>query len=484
VSIFSLRNITSGKVSISPPWIVIIVFFTLVSALLAIGSTSIVIPFYIFGAFAIGIFLYQRHPIFYINFVVWMWLVSAIIPRLIGSQMGTLMPAGNAATPLITIVTIVTLIKKFPKLYEEKDQDLVPLSMIFLSVAYGCLIGLFRIPYDSYFTAVGDYLESLSPILLAFHLYANWRYYPSLRDSLTKTYIWLTIILGGYGLFQFLVAPQWDIQYMYNSTGRYDSFLGIAEAFKIRVFGTMSNPFTFSLNLMPGLILLSVSTGKLKFLGMILGYPALLLSTYRTAWYSWFFSILTLFLTIKSQKQLVFLPGFFLIFLIAFVFSSLEPFSEIIFTRFSTLQDLQSDGSGLVRLEQFNTVWDTVLKTWDGYGIGSDPYMGLFVKNLDFLSGFDMGVPQIFLSLGLIASFIYFLGLFTILFKLFLNFPMASSDLFAAASRAIALGSVIRIFTSSILIGEFSFPIWLFVGICMSARRYYNEAYRLPSIRS
>jgi hypothetical protein len=488
VALFPFKRITTGKssgnFSISPPWLVVTVFFTVVAIFLAIGSISIVIPFYIFGVFAVGLFLYQRYPIFYINFVVWMWLVAGMIPRLIGSQMGMLMPAGNAATSFVTIVTIATLVKNFPRLYREKDQELLPLLMVFFSIGYGCLVGLFRIPYDSYFTAVGDFLESLSPVLLAFHLYINWRSYPALRKSLSTSYLLLTIVMGSYGIYQFIAAPYWDTQYMINSTGRFDSFLGLAEALKIRVFGTMSNPFTYSLNLMPGLILLTVLDGKLRFLGMALGYPAFLLTTYRTAWYSWLFTILTLFISIKAKKQIKFLPVFFLIGLIASVFSSMEPFSEIISTRLSSFQDLQNDGSGMVRMEQFNAVWDTVLKTWDGYGVGSEPYMGLFVKNLDFLSGFDMGVPQIFLSLGLIASAVYFLGLSIILYKLFVKFPMASTDLFAGAARAIALGSIIRIFTSSILIGEFAFPIWFFIGLCLAARRYHQETQRLAAIQT
>jgi hypothetical protein len=473
VSIFSSKNSFSSNFKISPPWFAVIAFLASIAALLMIGAKTILIPLFPLGSLAVGIFLYRRYPIFYVNFVVWMWLVSPLIPRLIGHGIATLVPGGNAAAPLVTFLTVITLIKNLPKLYKEKDENLLPFMMVFLSVVYGCIVGFIRLPFDSYFSAVGNALGTLTPILLALHLYANWRLYPSFHNSILKTYVWLAILMGGYGMFQFLVAPEWDTEFMVKSTGLFDSYYGRAESLGIRVFGTMPSPFTFAINLMPGLVILSIVKGKLKFLGMLLGYPAFLLTIYRTAWYSWLFSIVTLFLSVKVRKQNIFLPSFFLIFIISVIVSSLEPFSKIISTRFATFTDLQNDASSITRTEDFNKVWDTALKTWDGYGFGSDNFMGLFVKDLDYLSGLDMGVPQIFLSFGLIATLIYFTGLLLIFSNLYLDFPMGSSDLFAAASRAIALGSVIRIFTSSILYGEFSFPIWFFIGIAITARKYY-----------
>lgn len=465
----------SRKFFLNHSWTVVAIFFVMVGALLAVNATQVLIPFYILGSVIVGIFLYKSDPIFYLNFVVWMWLICPIIVRLITSKLGYLMPGGNAAAPLVTLITLATLIKNLPRLYREKDPNLIPFFLVLLSVSYGCLITFIRIPFTSVVSALGIALGSLAPIVLAFHIYINWRSYPSFRRSISKNYAWIAIFMGGYGLFQFIFAPQWDTQYMLLSSGEHSSYLGNAEPFGIRIFGTMANTFAYALNLMPALVLLSTLQEKQKLLGMVLGYPALLLTIYRTAWYSWLVAMLTLFISVKPQKQVLLLFSLVGIAIISIIFASMEPFSEIINTRFSSFADLQNDTSGLHRMEQFNTVWDTALKTWDGYGVGSDNYMGVFIKNLDFLSGLDMGVPQILLSLGLVGAFIYFTGLFLLLSKMFLKFPMAKSDFFAAATRAIVLGSVFRIFTSSVLYGDLSLPIWFFMGIGIAGQRYYEE---------
>jgi hypothetical protein len=436
---------------------------------LLIGAAKILIILFPVMSLSVGFFLYQRFPTIYISFTLWLWFLTTFVARLIGYKIGSVAPGGNATAPLVTWICFLAFIQNFPNLIKNRDGIGLAYILCFGSLFYSILL---RWSYviSSPISEIGIFLGTLAPIILSFNLYANWRDYPSYRSKIQKTFLWMVIVIGGYGIFQFLVAPAWDTISMVLNVGD-NTWIGKPEPLGIRVFSTMTSPFTFAINLMPGLILLNVSQSRWKFIAIILGYLSMLLTQYRTAWYSLTIAILILIFPQKSQTQIRLISSLMIIIMISLLLTNVEPFASVIRQRLDTFSNLAEDYSGTHRIEQFQNAFPFALTELIGKGIGNESIN--YDNTLVEYSGFDMGIIQVLLSLGWIGTIPYISGITLFISKMFWNFPR--NDLFAACSRAIVIASLIRIATSSIMTSEFAFPLWLFIGIGMSAHRYHSE---------
>jgi hypothetical protein len=97
-----------------------------------------------------------------------------------------------------------------------------------------CLVGLINNPPLAVARA---FLEWLTPILFGFHLFIHWRHYPSYRQNIQRIFLWGVLVMGVYGVLQYLVAPEWDRFWLINVKA-----FGSAEPLAIRVFSTVNSP--------------------------------------------------------------------------------------------------------------------------------------------------------------------------------------------------------------------------------------------------
>jgi hypothetical protein len=160
--------------------------------------------------------------------------------------------------------------------------------------------------------------------------------------------------------------------------------------------------------------------------------------------------------------------------------ASVEPFSSVIIERFNTfsnLQNLSEDGSGAGRLDQYKNATNILMTEFIGFGLGGESSLSSIVKfsgTNEALSGYDNGIYGLLSNLGWIGTIPFIIGMVLILYLLFWKFS-ANHDVFALSARAIVFASLIRIPTSSIIISEFAWPLWLFIGLSMAAQKYYTH---------
>lgn len=463
----------TGNQNNKQAWISIIIFAFITVALLIIGAAKILSLLYPLGAIVVGIFLYKRYPIIYISFTLWLLFVGHLVIRLIGYKLGGFGPFGGSLL-LVPFITSLALIKTLPSLY--KNGDGLPFIICLGSVFYGCLIKFVRQPLGDFNGELTAVLGYLSPILFGLYLYINWRNYPRYRDIIQKTFFWIVLVTSVYGIWQFLIAPAWDIHFARITWGE-NSWMGKTEPLGMRVNSTMSSPYSFALNLLPGLLLLNTSTSKFRWLAIAPGYIAFFLTTYRTAWYSLVVATLVLFVSLKAHKQFYLLFCLVIICLLSVFLVNIEPFSKVITDRIETFSNLSNDSSALARIESFNLATNILMTEFVGFGIAGESMldnMGVQSTNNEVLSGNDMGFYAILANFGWIGTIPYLVGILLILHKLFWKFS-ANFDMFALSARAIVFASVIRVMTSSILIYEFAFPLWFFIGLAMAAHKYHQN---------
>lgn len=439
-------------------WMAIIGFAGFSTLCAFAGLSEVLNLIFPIGAVAVGLLLYFRAPLLYIGFTWWLWFLSPLIRRYIDYRSIYTEPSLIILTPfLVTLITLITVFQNIPK---AKQQESLPFILTLVGVLYGYLIGALL---TSPVSATTKVLEWLAPVAFSFHLFVNWREYPSYRQTTQRIFLWCVLITGAYGIYQFMVAPEWDTAWMLNLEERAVTF-GLPEPFGIRVWSTMHGPLVFASVMAAGLILLTTNTGSLSFLAIMLGFLTLLLSMVRTAWLGWLFGMfdLLVFLKPKFQMRLILFVVVLALCLVPLV--NLEPFSDVINARIQTLSDLNNDTSASDRQGAYASQLGDALTNVLGDGIG-----GRFANQV-----FDSAILESFFTLGLFGGAFYLGGMVSLLYRLIGNFRN-SSDVFLNAARAITISIVVQMPLGSVIRGLPGVVLWSFLGIGLAAQKYQQQ---------
>jgi hypothetical protein len=407
------------------------------------------------GALAVGVLLYFRYPILYVGFTWWMWFLSPLVRRLSDYRSGFTDPSPILLTPyLVTLIALITFLRFIP---DSRRQGSLPFVLSSLGVFYGYLVGLIK---ASPVTVSIALLDCLSPVVFGCYLFVNWQDYPNYRQNIQRVFLWCALVAGIYGIVQYLVAPEWDRFWLKNVIETGSTSFGTPEPLGIRVWSTMHGPGVFAFVMMAALLLLLNNIEPLCLPATAVGYLSFLLSLVRSAWIGWFVGLLTLVPALKPKFQM----RLILILLVAAVcvipLTTIEPFAEVIGTRFQSLVDLKNDGSGLERQENYNKWLNYALTNFLGDGVGVTP--GLL----------DSGIMEILISLGWFGSIFYGSGLLSLLFQL-VQASKIRADPFASTARAIVVAMLCQIIGGSVMSGIPGMILWVFLSLGVAAEKYY-----------
>lgn len=193
-------------------WLVLLGFVFLSALFILAGVGKILNLVFPAGSLAVGVFLYFRYPFLYLSFMWWMWFLTPLVRRLADYKSSFTDPSPLLLAPyLVTAVTLVNVWQYLPTIYRRGGLAFI---LSFMGVFYGFFVGLiYRSPVQ-----VGiALLEWLAPVLISFHFFVNWQDYPHYRKIIQRTFLWAVLVLGAYGIFQYLVAPEWDRLWLINA---------------------------------------------------------------------------------------------------------------------------------------------------------------------------------------------------------------------------------------------------------------------------
>lgn len=410
------------------------------------------------GAFLVGIFLYSRYPILYLGFTWWIAFLSPLVRRLVDFQSGWVDPSPVLLAPfLVMMVTGLTLVKKLPKSLQIGG---LPLVLSITGVAYGFLVGMIK---QAPVSAIVGLLNWIAPILLAFHLFVNWRDYPRYRQNIQRVFVWGALITGAYGVFQYLVAPQWDRYWLVN-TGLLA--FGKPEPLSIRVFSTMNSPGPFATVMMAALLLLFSSQSVIRFPAGAVGYLSFLLSMVRAAWLGWVIAVLTFIPSLKPKLQVRLVVTVMVMAICVVPLVNMEPFSTTISARLQSFTNAKEDTSYNDRITGYTEILGEALSQVSGEGLG------YYIKS-DSLGANDSGILSMFFYLGWFGTLPYLGGIALMYFNLFQS-SVGRSDAFMSAARAISLGVFAQIGLGSATAALSGVVMWSFAGAALAAQKYYD----------
>ena len=434
-------------------WMAIIGLAIFTVLLVVAGAGKILNYVFPAGAFLVGVFLYFRAPLLYTGFCWWIWFLAPLVRRLADFRGGGFTdPSPILLAPyLVTLVTLITLRKHLPN---ASRQGGMPFILAIVGTVYGFLVGAIN---KSIQTAVLGFLDWLPPVLFGFHLFVNWREYPSYRQNLERTFVWGTVVMGVYGVIQFLIAPEWERFWLTNAA---IVSAGSPEPLGMRVWSTMSSPEPFAAVITAGLLLLFSAQSPVGFVASAGGYLSFLLTLVRSAWLGWVVGLIAMLGSLNPKFQMRLLVTVLVMTICVVPLATIEPFSDVISERVSSLADPQNDNSAIVRQGNYEKNLGRALTNVMGEGIGG--------------AGFDSAVLTTLLNLGWFGTIPYIGGMLLLTFKLFQS-SEGKSDPFVGAVRAIILSCLVRFPVNGVTAEASGMVLWGFLGIGMAAMMYYRN---------
>ncbi len=428
------------------------------------GAASLLRQAFPVFSLAVGLFLYLRYPVLYIGFTWWIWFLTPIIRRLIDYKSGWDTNGFILIAPfLVTLITFITLIKELPRSLRTGG---FPFVIAILSVFYGISIGL--VSYDKVVVA-RTALDWLTPVLYGFHIFVKWRDYPSYRQNIQNVFLWCVLITGSYGIYQYLVAPEWDKFWLIQTKL---TTMGDPKPLGIRVWSTMHSSGPFANIMMVGLLIILNNVRPIGFAASIVGYISFLLTVVRSAWGGWLVGVITLVTNLKPKLQMRLVITAIILVICVAPLATVEPFGKVINTRLESIMNLEKDQSFNDRSSSYDEKLGIALSSPLGKGIGGTWILDKDGKLVNVV--LDSGILDTFFALGWFGAIPYLGSMILIICNTFQG-SQTRHDPFACASRSVALAVFFQMVFSSMMLGLSGVTLWGFMGFAMAAKKYHSS---------
>jgi hypothetical protein len=373
---------------------------------------------------------------------------------------------------LVSGVAALTLVRCLPQLLQPR---LLPFALILMALNYAFVIGLV---HAGPLAATYGLLTWLVPVVLGFHVAAQWEWYPLHRDAIQRVFLWGVLAMGVYGIVQFLVLPAWDAHWMRASEM---SSIGGAQPFKVRIWSTMNSPQPFALAMMAGLLFAFAAKGWFRFVAAGPGYVGLLLSLVRTAWLGWAIGLVILLARARGAHKARLLAIGIAVGLLSLPLLLLEPVADRVSARFETLQDLGEDESLQARLALYSEFFLASAGNVVGEGIGSANLATKLAEDGDLAEyqTIDSGVLEAMFVLGWPGTLLYLAGLCWLVGGAF-GGPPARDDLAVSAAGAVVVAILAMTLSHNTLVGVGGAVLWTFLGLMLAAREFQRRSRPAP----
>ena len=254
-------------------------------------------------ALAAGLWLYARAPSRgFIAFCYMLWMVAPFVRRLADWQGGRhdLSPI-MLAPALVTGLGLFSAMRAGPQLL---GRGFLPFGVAAIVCLYGGLLGLSQ---GRGAAALFGLLNALAPIALAIHILVLRRDADHAAGAVFGMLAWGGMIMGAYGVLQYLSPPAWDVAWMRAAE---IASVGQPSPRQVRVFATMNAPGPFAVMMSACLLaMLAGAGGRARWLGAPAGGVALVLSLVRSAWGGLIIGVGVLIALASAKRRLGYLAA-------------------------------------------------------------------------------------------------------------------------------------------------------------------------------
>ncbi|MBU2760785.1 hypothetical protein [Acidithiobacillus sulfurivorans] len=458
----SLRSSVHYRRGVSGIWLYIVLYWTFPFAFYFAHLSSLTNYLFPLFGFVLGVKLYRDFPTLYVSNMWWLWFVTPEIRRLVDYQIGFQPVDPIMLTPyLVTGLAFFTVINYLPEL---RRKTLFPMALVVVGILYAYVVGMLT---AGFMPATYGLLNWLLPVLFGLHMAIRWRDYPQVRRTLYHTFVWGTLVMGGYGLIQYAHPLPWDAYWMAASKLL---SIGRPEPFQVRIFSTMNSPGPFAFELMGTLLMLFAGGGFWRIPAALFGYLAFLLSIVRAAWGGWFIGLVYIMSRLKPEQMLRYFMGIIVIVILATPMLLYKPVYDRLEARFSSIENVKQNASYQARTKFYEEFFVEAFETPLGAGIGSTGTAARLGQK-GHVVNFDSGIMEIPYVLGWAGGTLFFLGTIWTLISI-LNNKWSKKDPFIAISSGISLAVFSTLIFVDTLIGSTGMLFWAFAGTAIAGIHY------------
>ena len=422
---------------------------------------------WVVAAIIIGIgayYAFQRSS-FLVDYVIVIFVFNRGLRRILDYNAGAFNPLSPVSlTPLaITMLMLLPFLGRFSTL--PKSHKTI-LTCFLGAMAYGFAIGFIRVQ----FAAIYALAEVLAPIAM-FGYILTLGADQNTKDRWLRTSAWCAIIASAYGWYQYFTIPPWDAFWV-RAVG-FEGYMGILEPTKMSVFSTMAERGVFGgflgLAIVPMIISPKWRT-PLSWLGVILVLSNILLAQTRTGI---ILATLTILIYVMINKG----TGFFQMLIAMAVIGGAAwfgmdkmPGSEKLKDRFSTLGNMQEDGSFQARMDIYSYGVSTILLNPLGFGLGATGISSRIntgdESNTAVIT--DAGYVEIVAQYGWLGAIAIVYALWAMWKQLAIRFKIGYRPTEVMLARAFIIALIPACFVGN-MITQFSI-LWIIFGSALDPR--------------
>ena len=229
-------------------------------------------------AVVVAFVLLRRFPVHYLSYVCWLFFLTPEVRRFADFFTGAFNPTSVIMVAPLAAAGLcgISMVLHYRKLGQRR---MMPLVLMLIAVMYAYVIGMIEYGVGpATFTLVVWVL----PIFTAGHVMLHWKEYSLYRRVLLKTFVYGALVMGVYGIYQYISPPPWVAFWLLKSG--MGSSGGQAAPFSMRVCSTMNSTGPFALAIMSCLLMLVFAPGRLKVVAGVAGLAALAFTAVRSGW--------------------------------------------------------------------------------------------------------------------------------------------------------------------------------------------------------
>ncbi|MEM5437246.1 hypothetical protein [Paraburkholderia diazotrophica] len=414
------------------------------------------------GSLAIAYWLYRKSPPHYVGFVCWLFFLSPWIRRLADFVNGSFSDKSIIMmAPLLAVALCgLSLITSANTLGQRRNA---PLILIVVGLTYGFIVGIAQTGFGP---AVYTLVNWLFPPLVAFYLNVTWQHYPDYQRVLLRTAVYGGLVMGVYGVIQYVVVPPWDLFWIISV--KISSF-GNPVPYGLRVWSTMNAPGTFAVTIMYLLQIALASSEFMRIPMMLSAASALLFTSVRSCWGGLVIGLVYPVAMLDGRSRLKLLCAVVGVAALCSPVMMFDQVSDGVLKRMQTMSDISNDNSFQSRQMLYEAWLSTAFSNISGDGLGStglgtklssDP-----VKAASPAGTVDSGILEVPTVLGWPGSLLYVGGILMLMWRAFLASIVRSKDRLAICGAGVSLAIFAMMTMTNTLIGVTG--MFYFIGVML-----------------
>lgn len=439
-----------------------VAFFVISLLLPALHLAKVVQLLYPPLALVIAVMYYRRMPAHYIGFLCWLFFLSPEVRRLVDFSSGTFNDQSMIliAPMLAVALTGISLLRNLEALGQRRCA---PLVLIVVALFYGFIVGMAQVGMAA---ALFTLVNWLFPALVGFHLLSTWEHYPEYHRVLLKTCVYGGLVMGVYGVFQYVAPPPWEAFWLIHS--KMLAAVGKPIPYGMRIWSTMNSTGPFAITMMYMLVMSFAARGRLRIAMALFGVPALLFTSVRSCWAGVFIGLLYPLLMLDGRSRVRLIASLLGVGVLCAPVMMVDEISSKLTKRFDSMSDISNDNSFQSRAGFYGSFLPIALSDIAGQGLGTTGGGTKLAADQATKNGgavFDSGLMEVPFVLGWPGTLLYTTGIFMLMWRAFIAGRARQHDRFALCGVGVAFaifGSMVMVNTLVSTSGMF-----FFIGVMM-----------------